>query len=242
MARQMATVALSLAGRRSRSCYLSAQAAPGCPQSKGVISHYAWAAHGMEGKGLTGKHFGSGDAPNIIHMSEAGYHAMTQCRALGYSIEYTRAGIRIIYPPPNEMQAIAYSLEDFMAITRNILDLHGVDTSMQQSIDDVQSTEDEILSDDSSTASIAHLIALSRKIIEQRETWKGRALEAERELAALRMHGMRSGNGEGRYGKLKRIIAQELHPDNQADAVEKQMKAEIFKVVWRRVQEIEKDG
>lgn len=192
--------------------------------------------------GLTGKYFGPGDAPNIIHMSEAGQHAMTQCRALGYRIEYTRAGIRIIYPPPNEMQALAYSLDDFMAITRTILAAHGVNASEQQTIDESHLTEDQALADDNSKAFIAQLIAHSRKVIEQRDTWKGRALEAERELAALKAHGIRSGNGEGRYGKLKRIIAQELHPDNQIGAREKQMKAEIFKVVWRKVQEIEKEG
>jgi len=191
---------------------------------------------------LTGKYFGPGDAPNIIHMSEAGQEAMTQCRALGYRIEYTRAGILIVYPPPSDMRAFAYSLDDFLAMTRSILAFHDVDLSGRPADGAHSPPGGEDFSGDGPGESVERLVALSRKVIEQRDAWRSRAMAAERELAALRAQGIRGGAGEGRYGKLKRVIAQELHPDNQIGARDKQLKAEIFKIVWRRVQDIEKEG
>ena len=184
---------------------------------------------------MAGKYFADGNAPNIIDLSETGQHAMAQCRALGYSIEYTRAGIHILYPPPSNMQAFAYSLEDFLEIARDILASHAVELSKRQP------TENESLSDEAHRESVGRLVALSRKAIEQRDAWKSRALAAERELASLRAQASRS-DGEGRYGKLKRIIAQELHPDNQVGATAKLVRAEIFKVVWSKVQDIDKEG
>jgi len=196
---------------------------------------------------LTGKYFGAGDAPNIIHMSEAGQHAMTQCRALGYRIDYTRAGIRIFYPPPSALQALAYSLDDFLAITRGILASHGLDTATAPESD---TEEDAFLAPHSHPDSIARLVALSRKAIAERDAWKSRAQEAEQALSALQAQAARSSprdgtsgtTGDARYNRLKRIIAQELHPDSQAPGAEQRLKTEVFKVIWRRMQDMEREG
>lgn len=191
---------------------------------------------------MTGKYFGDGDAPNIIHMSEAGQNAMIQCRALGYRIDYTRAGIRILYPPPSALQALAYSLDDFLAIARGILASHGVSTAGLSDSDAPAPGEDDFPAEDSPRDAIARLVALNRRAVEQRDAWKARAQEAEQALAALRALTARGGTSEGRYGRLKRIIAQELHPDSQAPGPEQRLKAEIFKVVWRRMQDMEREG
>ena len=191
---------------------------------------------------MSGKYFGPGNAPYNIDTSEAGQRALTQVQGLGYSVEYSQAGIRIAYQPPSTMQAFAYGLDDFLEICRSILMSHAMDAREQRANNGQDPIEKGPRAEDVQKKSVAQLVALSKKAIEQRDAWKSRAVTAERELAALKAQTDRGGNAEGRYGKLKRVIAQELHPDNQKGAAAKLIKAEIFKVVWSKVQDIEKEG
>lgn len=89
---------------------------------------------------------------------------------------------------------------------------------------------------------IDRLRAAGRKIIEQRDSWERRALNDEREISKVAPKDSINDNADGQYLKFKRIIAKELHPDNQASGIEKIVKAEIFKVIWAKVEDIDKGG
>jgi hypothetical protein len=51
------------------------------------------------------------------------------------------------------------------------------------------------------------------------------------------------GATDRRFDRLKRLIAREFHPDQgAATGIEKQIRAEIFKTVWPRIEDIERSG
>jgi phage terminase Nu1 subunit (DNA packaging protein) len=76
--------------------------------------------------------------------------------------------------------------------------------------------------------------------VAQRDHWKQRALVVERELAT-------SGNAERdrdkRLDALRRLIAKELHPDQcAAQGIERVLRAELFKLIWPKVEELSRQG
>ena len=84
---------------------------------------------------------------------------------------------------------------------------------------------------------VSSLKAAGRAVIEQREHWKARALEAE---ANHRPSEWR-GNNYDRYIALKKIIARELHPDSgPGDGIERVVREALFKRIWPHVEQIDK--
>jgi hypothetical protein len=90
-------------------------------------------------------------------------------------------------------------------------------------------------------AKIERLRASGRKIIDQREEWKRRALLAEGKLAEA----VGEGNSEdrdsaNRYAALKRYLAKQYHPDHApGQGIERIVRAEIFKEIWSEIDRLD---
>lgn len=84
-------------------------------------------------------------------------------------------------------------------------------------------------------ATVWRLNEMSRMLLEQRDAWRQRALEAEA------LHAKRSAkDGRRKFKALKYLIAAELHPDaGQGDRL---LNQETFKRIWNKVEELEKAG
>jgi hypothetical protein len=88
-------------------------------------------------------------------------------------------------------------------------------------------------------ARIEQLRASGRKIIAQREEWRGRALSAEAKLAEAATKGD-SEHGADRYAALKRYLAKQFHPDNApGPGIEKMVRSEIFKEIWSEIDRLD---
>jgi hypothetical protein len=79
-------------------------------------------------------------------------------------------------------------------------------------------------------------------IDEQRETWKRRAMEAERKLAEA-ADNVPSAPGwnvsDVRYGALRRYLAKQFHPDHAPGyGIEKVVRNEIFKEIWGEIERL----
>lgn len=78
----------------------------------------------------------------------------------------------------------------------------------------------------------------------ERDQWK-----REAEVLAARVHELEAARGDpkptdgedaSRFRRLRALIATEFHPDHvKAEGMEKIIRAEIFKVLWPKVQEID---
>ena len=80
-------------------------------------------------------------------------------------------------------------------------------------------------------------------VIEQRDHWKARAEAAEDKLLKMSTRQQNQGaRGAAQYARLKRLVAAELHPDQaKSDGIDRLVGAELFKAIWPKMQEIEKD-
>jgi hypothetical protein len=78
-----------------------------------------------------------------------------------------------------------------------------------------------------------------RKIGEQRESWKHRALAAEATLVEVAANAANSRGrnvSDLRYATLKRYLAKQLHPDHApGNGIEKIVRNEIFKEIWGEI-------
>lgn len=72
------------------------------------------------------------------------------------------------------------------------------------------------------SAKIARLRAAGKTVIAQRERWKALA---------------RATDG-GKFDRLRRLLARELHPDHCSGEIEKAVRAELFKRLWPEVERI----
>jgi hypothetical protein len=75
------------------------------------------------------------------------------------------------------------------------------------------------------------------------EMWENLAAAAEARVAELNAKlNMRQDAGPNRkFEQLKRVLAREFHPDHSgAQGIEKLIRAEMFKTVWPKVEEIER--
>ncbi len=87
-------------------------------------------------------------------------------------------------------------------------------------------------------AQVERLRASGRTIIAQREEWKGRALSAEAKL--VQADGKEMDDDPGRYAALKRYLAKQFHPDNtHGSGIEKIVRGEIFKEVWKEIDRLD---
>ena len=85
--------------------------------------------------------------------------------------------------------------------------------------------------------SLKRLRERGRLAVAQRDEWERRALAAEEKLAI----GSRDVEKARKYELLKRFLAKELHPDrSNVSGTEKLVRTEMFKVVWGKIEEIDK--
>jgi hypothetical protein len=91
---------------------------------------------------------------------------------------------------------------------------------------------------------IERLRVLSTTIVQQRESWKVRALMAETQL--LEATAKTSNNGghqnisDVRYASLKRYLAKRFHPDfAPGEGIEKVVRNEIFKEIWNEIDRLD---
>lgn len=88
---------------------------------------------------------------------------------------------------------------------------------------------------------IQRLKSSGRKLIEQRDTWKAKAADLQAQIENIRINS-NSGN-HNRWGELRKFIANEFHPDkNNASGIERLIKEEVFKILWGKISELEKNG
>jgi hypothetical protein len=74
---------------------------------------------------------------------------------------------------------------------------------------------------------------LGRRAVKERDEWKLRASEIDSSKNYV--------NGDQKYRQLRTFIAREFHPDSiPSDGIEKMIKSEIFKIIWKKINEIEK--
>jgi len=91
---------------------------------------------------------------------------------------------------------------------------------------------------------IERLRVLSTTIVQQRESWKVRALIAETQLleatAKTSNHGGRQNVSDVRYASLKRYLAKRFHPDYApGQGIEKIVRNEIFKEIWNEIDRLD---
>jgi hypothetical protein len=88
-------------------------------------------------------------------------------------------------------------------------------------------------------ARINRLRDAGKSVIRQREAWSARALAAEGNVAGLAAQLSKRQAQDDRFDSLRRLIAKELHPDFCTGSdIEKAVRAEFFKRVWHKVEEI----
>jgi hypothetical protein len=87
-------------------------------------------------------------------------------------------------------------------------------------------------------AQVNRLRASGRKIIDQREEWKRRALSAEAKLGEA--NNGQNGGGADRYSALKRYLAKQYHPDRApGQGIERMARSEIFKEIWGEIERLD---
>ena len=91
---------------------------------------------------------------------------------------------------------------------------------------------------------IERLRVLSTTIVQQRDSWKVRALMAETQLleatAKTSNNGGRQNVSDVRYASLKRYLAKRFHPDYApGQGIEKIVRNEIFKEIWNEIDRLD---
>jgi hypothetical protein len=77
---------------------------------------------------------------------------------------------------------------------------------------------------------------LIRQMMVERDTWRRRATEAETKLTIKLAEPF---GPDRKFLLLKRLISRALHPDATSNAMEKVVRAELFKEIWPQVLKIE---
>ena len=88
---------------------------------------------------------------------------------------------------------------------------------------------------------VSRLRGLGKKAVAQRDDWERRALaaEARADQLTISLAASQSGRTDKRFDQLRRLLAHEFHPDHaQTEGIEKIVRAEIFKGLWPRIEEI----
>ena len=83
---------------------------------------------------------------------------------------------------------------------------------------------------------VSRLRERGRLAVAQRDQWEKRALAAEKQLA-------NGGPGDlsRKYQQLKNALAKEFHPDHSAaSGIEKIIRTETFKLIWAKIEEIDR--
>jgi hypothetical protein len=91
---------------------------------------------------------------------------------------------------------------------------------------------------------IERLRVLSTTTVQQRDSWKVRALMAETQLlettAKTSNNGGRQNVSDVRYASLKRYLAKRFHPDYApGQGIEKIVRNEIFKEIWNEIDRLD---
>jgi hypothetical protein len=91
---------------------------------------------------------------------------------------------------------------------------------------------------------IERLRVQSTTTVQQRESWKVRALMAETQLlettAKTSNNGGRQNVSDVRYASLKRYLAKRFHPDYApGQGIEKIVRNEIFKEIWNEIDRLD---
>src|SRR5262245_16194584 len=91
---------------------------------------------------------------------------------------------------------------------------------------------------------IERLRVLSTTTVQQRESWKVRALMAETQLLEATVktsnNGGRQNVSDVRYASLKRYLAKRFHPDYApGQGIEKIVRNEIFKEIWNEIDRLD---
>jgi hypothetical protein len=88
---------------------------------------------------------------------------------------------------------------------------------------------------------LSHLRQRGLLAVAQRNQWEKRALAAEEKLANA---DSAQGGPNKKYEHLRRFLAKEFHPDHTSSSgIEKLVRTEIFKMVWAKVEELDRsDG
>jgi len=162
-----------------------------------------------------------------------GRRAATELRRIGYEVSASDEAVLISRAAPDQLREWHANREAFL-VRAEALTGRSWDSAARN---DRQSSERHKKAE-TAEETIARLRAAGRVVIAQREEWKARALAAEKELAA-RAADDRPRTATGRYVKLKRAIAQVLHPDGHPAGPDRAVREELFKALWRRVEEID---
>jgi len=91
---------------------------------------------------------------------------------------------------------------------------------------------------------IERLRLILRKVHQQQQSWKVRALMAEAELLEATTRNSNNGSGQRisdiRYASLKRYLAKQFHPDYApGQGIEKVVRNEIFKEIWNEIERLD---
>ena len=86
---------------------------------------------------------------------------------------------------------------------------------------------------------IQRLRERGKEAVRQREGWERRALAAEAHVAQLANRGAKTNGTDAKFEELRRYLAREFHPDHVVgDGLEKMFRAEVFKKIWPKIEEI----
>jgi len=88
-------------------------------------------------------------------------------------------------------------------------------------------------------AQVTRLKSAGRTVIAQRDCWRSRAETAEAKLASL-SDDRSSSKADQKFNQLKRFIAMEVHPDKVQGGFDKLVREAVFKMIWSKIEEIEK--
>jgi hypothetical protein len=87
---------------------------------------------------------------------------------------------------------------------------------------------------------IERLRVLSTTIVQQRESWKVRALMAETQLLEATAKTSNNGGHQNVSDVIKRYLAKRFHPDfAPGEGIEKVVRNEIFKEIWSEIDRLD---
>ena len=91
---------------------------------------------------------------------------------------------------------------------------------------------------------VERLRTAGKTVMEQREDWKRRALEAETKNSGRPYPDLGDQTvGAQQYSALKRQLAKMFHPDNgTGSAIETMIREAMFKEIWAEVEKLERQG
>ena len=93
-------------------------------------------------------------------------------------------------------------------------------------------------------AEVKRLAAQVKQLEDQLQAARAAASAAENRAAAAGARNAGPQEAGGSFAKLKALVIRELHPDGnpQAGALERTMRAELFKSLWPAIERLEKSN